>query len=629
MKDIAADLARDLEKRIEKDDQARRLELDRLENVYGLDPDNFETRLTALCRTPESERQVREEISREYRLRHPTLLPYEFLAHLLHHRYLDMIISFNFDELLDQSIEDELGADEYTRVVTEGDFDPTRGVEGPLYIKMHGSATEPDSLRFTRERYYWTPRSIIKLVEDKFDVDNLVVMNLGFTMDSFDFQYVLRKPANLELYHLDPTRLEAEVVDGITWQREKARERRETDRPAALDKPARIAQVEKSDPKPGADFLENLLEGLMERLEGRCEKPSSGPAEWRSVLRHRAVVKVVDGSDLHKPARHKRYLRRRAILEIAFTAAKGRGVVSIGSMVNDRCGRYYDLYKQLAGADADSWPCLCEAGGLVESETYPDTYEVLKTVRQKESGTGTDTPNIHQFYLADPVKLARHVATSLGIRKKENKQLVTLLTETLKNLQLDTEIEIHSCDDRVCSKLFTTPTQLKTLTALKGWTRSLLETEPEFDELWLVAETGQWIAQDAIRTILTRRCSEIHLLQAFDADVAIPRVEIKTHQLPWGRHNRHMTVLRSEGQTKAAIYFVRRLRSTTVSPVYLSKAQADLRRVTRAFEKLWELAERYKREGDPEGQDGHPVMGDSTVGASSSNAGVANPVTVR
>jgi hypothetical protein len=265
-------------------------------------------------------------------------------------------------------------------------------------------------------------------------------------------------------------------------------------------------------------------------------------------------------------------------------------------MVNDRCGRYYDLYKQLAGTDADSWPCLCEAGGLVESKTYPDTYEVLKAVRRKESGLETDTPSIHRFYLADPVKLARHVATSLGIRKKEKKQLVTLLTGTLKNLQLDTEIEIHSCDDRVCSKLFTSPTPLKTLTALKGWTRSLLETEPEFDELWLVAETGQWIAQDAIRTILTKRCSEILLLQAFDADVAIPRVDIKTYQLPWGRHNRHMTVLRSKGQTKAAIYFVRRLRSTTVSPVYLSKEQADLRRVTHAFETLRKLAEGYKRE---------------------------------
>lgn len=597
VKDIATDLAEELEKDLEKDDNARQVELDRLEAVYGLDRESFETRLTALCRTPEAERQVRAAISREYRLRHPSLLTYEVLAHLLNHRYLDLIISYNFDELLDQSIEDELGSNEYTRVVTESDFDPNRGVTGPLYVKMHGSATEPDSLRFTRERYYWTPRSIIELVESKFDVDNLVLITLGFKLDSFDFQHLLRKPKSLEIYHLDPKELGKEVLTRITEQRKKARERKETDRSPDTDEPSRVANFAVPGRQSGSKFLEDVMMEIMAELKRLCKDPVSGPAEWRSILRHQAVVNVIDGIDLKDKQRHARYLRRRTILEIAFTAAKGRGVVSIASMVDDRCGRYYDLYRQIAGDSADGWLSLCNAGGLVESLSYPDTYEVLSEVCRNSGKPEPGSHDIHKFHLADPQKLADHTAKSLGLQPQRKPELVKLLTRTLEYLQRETEIEIHSCDDRVCSKLFTKPTQLKTLTSLRGWTRELLLKTSKFDELWCVAETGDWILASPIQTVLAERCNKIHLLQAFDAGVKIPEVEIDTRKLPWGRHNRHMTILRSNNESRAAIYFVRRLRSPTVSPVYLADGAEDLRRVTLAFEKLWDEAQSYEREG--------------------------------
>jgi hypothetical protein len=173
--------------------------------------------------------------------------------------------------------------------------------------------------------------------------------------------------------------------------------------------------------------------------------------------------------------------------------------------------------------------------------------------------------------------------------------LVKQLTETLKYLQGDTEIEIHSCDDRVCPKLFANPMQLNTLTALRGWTLEMFRNDEDFDQLWLVAETGQWILDKEVAGILTERGLTIKLLQAFDAEVKIPETEVETRQLPWGRHNRHMTVICSGNQPRAAIYFVRRLRSVTVTPVYLSNPK-DLKRVGAAFQTLWEEADVYKRE---------------------------------
>lgn len=594
---VADDLAKEVEEELDKDKQEREIELDRLENVYGLKRGSFETRLTAICRTPETERKVRERISKSYRHHHPSLLTYELLAHLLHHRYLDTIISFNFDELLDRSIEDELGASEYTRVVTEGDIDPSREMPNPLYIKMHGTAAEPDSLRFTRERYYSTPSSIIELVEDQFAVEHLVLINLGFTMASFDFQHLLRKPKNLEIYHLDPKPLKAEVIHAIKQQRCKARERKETARAEHYDAPEVAQFPVKGEAAANADFLDDLVGEALEKLEDLCEAPGSGPARWRSTLRHQAVVELLVDADINDDDDYTNYLRRRTILEIAFSAAKGRGVVSITAMVKDRCGRYYDLYRRLADDRVEAWSKLCEAGGLRESKEMPDAYELLPSLLAAPKDADPSRPSVHQPKLADAEALATHTAMSLDLGGRDREKSIKLLTRTIEFLQRDTDIEIHSRDDRVCSKLFTEPLPLKTITALQGWTLEMLksETDTDYDQLWVVAETGGWLADPRLAEILQEDCEEVRLISAFDADLNLPeRVNLDTRRLPWNRHNRHMTIVCSQGKPRAAIYFVRRLRAATVTPVYLSN-QRDLNRVTRAFEQLWDEAGTYEQ----------------------------------
>jgi hypothetical protein len=602
METIAEVLATELEKELDSDSRDREVELDRLENVYGLERDNFETRLTAICRTPEAERKVRERISERYRHRHPSMLNYELLAHLLHHRFLDAIISFNFDELLDQAIEDELGPNEYKRVVTERDCDFDLPASVPLYIKMHGTASEPDSLRFTRERYYWIPKSIIELVEQQFDVERLVLVNVGFTMASFDFQYLLRKPRQLQIYNFDPNPLADGVTEEIEQQRAKEREHQKVPRPTAYDE-ADIRDLSRKGGTDDEDFLPDLLSDAVGVLEELCtDSDEAGPTRWRSIQRHVAVVEVLKGSQTGNSNQYAVYLQRRTILEIAFAAARGRGVLSIGSMVNDRCGRYYERYKRTAGKRADSWQKLCMAGGLKESERWPDTYEVLPPLRKKPLMLPEEEENIHLLKPASAKRLAAHVLKSMNVPQERRKELRTLLTKTIEFLQNETEIEVHSLDDRVCSKTFAEPVILQTFTALRGWTRQLLQTVQDYNELWAVSETGDWIGNDEMWQELKKHCrppsgkgkqsKPIRLLAAFDANLGKAKRRTELLQLPWGRHNRHMTILCKDGQPRAAIYFVRRLRAPTVTPVYLTN-QRDLRRVVEAFEKLWEEAEEY------------------------------------
>lgn len=602
MQAVADDLADELEKDLDSSSHDREVELDRLEQVYKLDRTSFETRLMALCRTPEAERKVRHRISKEYRHRHPSLLTYELLAHLLHHRFLDAIVSFNFDELLDQSIEDELGPNEYKRVVTERDCDIHPPASLPLYIKMHGTAAEPDSLRFTPERYYWTPKSIIELVEKQFEVEHLVVMNVGFKMASFDFQYLLQKPHHVEIYNFDPYPLEDEVKDEIAKQRERERERQKVSRPKIYDRvePTELAgKAAKAD----EDFLPGLLREAVDVLEQRCGTEEGKPTRWRSIRRHEAIVEILRNSPLDNDEQYATYLRRRTILEIGFAAARSRGVLSIASMVDDRCGRYFDLYKRNAGDTADGWLKLCLAGGIKESKKWANSYEVLPELMKRELGQGEED-DIHLLKPANPSKLATHLLKSMNIPANGWGKAKELLRETIEFLQKETEIEVHSRDDRVCSKTFVKPVILKTFTALRGWTQQMLANTDDYNELWAISETGDWIGQKEMFDELARRCTfkegqsekkkPIKLLAAFDADLGKAERLIQSRQLPWGRHNRHMTIVCKNGQPRGAIYFVRRLRAPTVTPVYLSN-QKDLKRVMDAFEELWKEAGEYAK----------------------------------
>jgi len=605
MESIADELADQLEEELDPNSDDRKVELDRLENVFGLDPNHFETRLTAICRTPEAERKVRERISERYRHRHPSLLTYELLAHLLHHRFLDAIVSFNFDELLDQAIEDELGPNEYTRVVTERDCRPEVPTGTPLYVKMHGTASEPDSLRFTRERYYWTPKSIVELVEREFDVEHLVLVNVGFRLASFDFQYLLRKPNQLRIYHLDPRPLATEVEGEIETQRQRERERQKVQRPATYDE-AEVFDFSQHDPKDKREadesFLPTLMGQVIDALKKRCEADDSGPAAWRSTLRHKAVVEILQSAPIETPEQYAAYLRRRTILELAFAAARGRGVLAIASMVDDRCGRYYDLYKREAGEDADTWDKVCRASGLKESKQWANTYVLAKDLRKT---IRNDNPkDTHQIRPSNPRELAKYVMQSMNASSREA-ELTELLEDTIGFLQKETEIEVHARDDRVCSKIFVNPVTLGTFSALRGWTRHLLESTPEYNEILAITETGDWLLQPGMlgpfkehwKVNRTAGKRPIKFLVAFDQNLKGAERLITRKHLPWGRHNRHMTIVCKDGQPRAAIYFVRRLRAPTVTPVFLSD-QVDLRRIKKAFDELWDQAMKYECSGE-------------------------------
>jgi hypothetical protein len=170
---LGKDLARAVEEAVVKVGVPRgtfERELDRLEQVYHLPRDDFETWLHALHRfAPGTVIQV---LCEQCDVAHYPSLSTETLGHMMKHGFVDAIISCNFDELLEQTLDDEVGPDGYIRIVHDGEWGRKQRIDGrdryrfsrPLLIKPHGTASEPTSLRFTRELYFELPPDMARLL---------------------------------------------------------------------------------------------------------------------------------------------------------------------------------------------------------------------------------------------------------------------------------------------------------------------------------------------------------------------------------------------------------------------------------------------------------------------------------
>lgn len=598
------ELAAELESKFERDEA----ELERLELVSGLKRDHFETRLMALSKVRTRADEVRQAISEKYGIRHPALVGYELLAHLLKHRFLDGIISFNFDELLDRSLDDELGRDEYGRVVSERDCqqlqtdaDAPRYV--PLYVKLHGTASEPQSLRFTLDAYYALPLRMVEVVRDLLHAERCVLIVVGAGLESFDFQRLLGIPDELQVFNLSMQPIKAGVAKRITKERRRIdKERGRTDDRKWLRDCAGNGY--------SSDDLLKQLTGIISDKASRSsssepEQPTAGTeidglVKVRSVCRHETVVRLLEGHSGKSKAETEPkwrkadeidYIERRTILELALSGAKARGLLSLIPLVEDRPAKYYETYQHLTQGNRKDWSTLCSDAGLMESLDTTDILVSQKSLRKSENATGIDSKRLHEF---DPRKLACHllprIKSNWGADDEED------LAATIDELQTESDVEIHTTDDRVCSKAFREPTILATATSLQAYTWRMLKGLDANDEVCVSSETGAWLLKKPIVDTLKMQ-RRIRVLLAFD----IERKKLKETYKgrlrpvftdPW-HHNRHMTIVCKGKRPVRAIYFARRLRTPVITPVYLESLR-DVQLLMRMYEERWDEAS-YQR----------------------------------
>lgn len=609
--DRANDLADELEERFERDET----ELNRLSLVYGSDIELFETRLFALSKNPETKREVRKTISEKYSLKHPTLLGYELLAHLLKHRFIDAIISCNFDELLDRSLDDELDASEYKHVISERDcndlqLDPSATDYIPLYVKLHGTASEPDSLRFTPDSYYSIPDRISNVVKELLHAEHCVIANVGSGLATFDLQHVLGIPQKLDVFNLSLEPVEESVSRKID-------EVRRAEWPAKTETEwLHECQIPKHDCDALLKVLTDTLACRAARGDSDSDCGDGGLVRFRSVLRHEVVADLLGPDTVTSRSTSApqwaepeaiEYARRRTILELALAGAKARGLLQLGPLVLDRPARYYEDFRRLMKGTGESWPALCAAAGLIEGQDNPDVLvsrEGLRLpsadgVRSFNERDRPDTQTLNRF---DPEALARHVMVRVQNSNSGDRALVDKLRETFEEIQKESEIELHMRDDRVCSKAFRRPMTLPTATSLEAYTRLLLNRIGDGDRVCISSETADWMLRSDFEPML-QRTEEIQLLLAFDTKrkalcKAYGKKKLKVTTIdPW-RHSRHMRMVCNGETPERAIYFARRARNPVITAVYLDDI-TDVLRLHKLYDERWKesYAEEQHRKG--------------------------------
>jgi hypothetical protein len=639
------DLVQGLIQRFRVDEAAVQAERERLERITAVDPEEFEAQLSAIGQTLGGDRRVRSAISELYQVRHPTIQAYELIAHLLKHRFLDAIISMNFDELLDQSLDDELGVGEYQRIVSDRDCVSVQTNEFavdhlPLYIKLHGTASEPESLRFTRESYYDSPIKVGAVAAELFQVPECVVINVGFGMGSFDLHRLLAMPEKLWLFNLSREKLDSRAVKAIKRER-RSRIKREPDVHGCSREPGEDAfeLVNK-----GAGLCDDLLVALLRQVERRGKKllrTAPGVISLRSIKRHDAVVDLL-GPDsgpgrrlielphsaedarfsLDPAARaadpdavYAGYLLRRAILELALAMARSRGLVSVGTLAIDRGGHYFDAYRRHAIESPLTWEGLYTLVGFEQSPEVPDVFQAVDEIRASSSRSGTlnerrlfkklvkekkdrRKAEWHPLPGLDIPRLVKRVAPHIVDSPTDFD--IAALESALGRLYGDTEYELHSRDDRVCAKTFSKPMTLKTLSAFDAYSFKVVTEAGSGNgsTLDIISETGDWLLKraDSLSHYL-KRAKEIRLIVAFLCDVPelqdrFPKIQL-AYQQPW-HHNRHMVIMRNQSAPPAGIYFARHHRTPYVTPVFV-RNQADVEVLQSAFDDRWSKAVKLGR----------------------------------
>lgn len=563
-------------------------ELDRLSVQYRLERNEFETQLLALSKF--SRNQLLDELGTIFSRRFYTSLEYEILAHLLKHRFVDAIISFNFDELLDQAIDDEVGRENYHRIVSDGDMpddvsklqdDQSQRFHIPLYIKPHGTASHKSSLRFTREAYFLLPdnihRLLLKLLSSTLETTLILI---GFGMQSVEFTNIVREASKISALEVFVIDLSNRVVERVP------------------DNVKRTESILLTEEFGLSNALKNLWSNTCEYFYEH--------ARPRGIYRHILLSELFSDPLNYEQGENNRtqsiihYLKDRTIVELTLAVAKAKGFVNVGQLAMSRAGRYFQHYRKHETTVTEPLSVLCEKLGLSRMGYSHDALRL--SADEPEPTTPVDKLIIDRetwAYQID-VLFESMLAQLSPHRQRIVSDKVELLKHTLEYMYKSDEVEVYTPKESPYQLIFQKPIPLSSFAATQVVTKQMLSFK--WDKLFCTAETGKWLLDKQIIEVIARHsgCSLIVIV----ADV-VHQTEIKETymnqgvgvdvvQLPWWLHNQHMTLIISGGAPRQGIYFERRQRSLSINPVWL-KELSDLQIALESFVAYWIKATRFQQ----------------------------------
>lgn len=320
---------------------------------------------------PSGKQKLRDVLHKVYNRRHLPTHSYDIIAHLFKHSFISVIINFNFDELLDQAIEDEMGNQKYIKILHDGDCTDTNfknifidgRLKTPVYIKIHGTASYKSSLKFTQNHDFDMSSDMRNFINHwigghipnprKREIERIPVnlISIGFDMERFGFREQIRS---------------ANLVKGSKWFQINW-EKPMLPIPISNTETLICKHIKLSkwvSTKPHLPPLADLLIRLYEHKVSPIFKESYSP---KGIARHHIIpnlfylafdhgqhndydnyTKAQDKiNDLTSYFKSTKYLFERTVVEVAMLIVRNKGIIEPREAAKEKVGYFYNKYKDL------------------------------------------------------------------------------------------------------------------------------------------------------------------------------------------------------------------------------------------------------------------------------------------
>lgn len=571
----------------------------------------FELQMKALIGL--SPERVIDKLQKICGFKHSPSLLYEIMAHLLKHRFLDAIVNFNYDELLDNAIQEELpNRDDYNFIYTAGHC-PNKleelyighRIKQPLYIKCHGTISHPNSLRFRETDAFTIEKAIQQHLEDLLLAKmpdksgsnqkelpiNLLVF--GFGMNNQVFNQLLnkvgaqkREKIHIWLFDKNPE-LERKVYLKLSAM--------------GADKQLRIEVT--TIPLDQHESMEGALEQLWKHIYDCFKKPYKP----RGIARHELVNHVFTGIsplDLSDLKERKSYLKDRLIVEIVLLLLQSDGILHLRQLSNNRGGKVYNLLREL-GEEASLQEYLKKMGLVAYKGFMYDTFLIEERENRENEEELVEYLRKKLRKNLAPTRRAM-LTNNMG---KEFKRLAKEVRKRRLAIVNPKYINVHD-------NLFSEINQESVMNTSLAWIynyRARAEKHNTWDLLLAITEQGRFLKYDLNKGSFADKHLELILATRYLGEPANAYEEqLKSLNLlsqevlyrPWWLHNKHMVIFLERRKSKytgnwkkdwklvEGYFYVHRMLSRRINPVRVTEKE-DLRKLLYMYGIYWGGAREY------------------------------------
>ena len=532
----------------------------------------------------------------------PLSITYEVLAHLMAHNIVNHVISLNLEEYAERSLDEELGAEAYTRVETLSAFQklalsPVGELPRRTLLKPHGSIGRPMTLRSS-----WD--AVRRMEAAKSDALELVLRNIGEKAAQYQ-----RKPPLPIVVFIGTSFSEPDMQAFFRLATAKKLigeayfiTRGSHDLNAEATSMLECGYVDYGGEAELGEWRANhLIRMESDAFFKYVAEAMKGP---KSTLEE---AKIFCGAQRHlirlyllgKEGLMKRTPENRLLLEVLIFAVRVKGLFTQRALT--QCHRVATCAGQLA-----------ENG-----ESARKVLEVLLNYKYSGRAAAFVTEGKNTEYPGDPEYYHEGDKTSLVdgvIRVIENNKItpVTKLGSNLSDLlnELLEDIDIDIAEKEAETQFtFDYPHPVRYANEFVEKDMDIIKSIPNGGTLYIITETGEWLnripdvnsnlKKVKLRLVVSDPSSypagSYHKKRALDLLTNIKKVPqgIEIHILRWRKNIDRMVIGPS-----SALYFRREGKQTTLSPVYLDKPE-DITRLMDLFDTIWNNSTEFSLPKNP------------------------------